>query len=98
MKKEYRRQNENLKTNHESTKIGKHEKGPSFYETPASFVFSPFRVFVIRGCFRFYTPILPNKQVKTIDHESTLRHRSGQAKIGKHEKMPEVKKEESRIQ
>jgi len=38
-----------------------------------------------------------NENLKT-NHESTLRHRSGQAKIGKHEKMPEVKKEESRIQ
>jgi hypothetical protein len=47
------------KTNHESTKIGKHEKGPRVLCKPLFFrVFVPakltagkFRVSVIRGCF-----------------------------------------------
>ncbi len=51
-------QNENPKTNHESTKLGKHEKGPVFYN-PLFFLFVPplaLRVFVMALGFFFQPP------------------------------------------
>ena len=60
---------------HESTKIGKHEKGPGVLYNPIFF-----RVFVIRGCLKLSRFRIPKNQIKTIHHEST--------KIGKHEKGP----------
>jgi len=71
-----RRQHEKPKhrINHESTKIGKHEKNNCVYTTPFFSRVSCLPVFVLRGCFPLYLFRFPKN--KTIHLESTLRLRS----------------------